>query len=161
MFKQSNDKDGYVLYKHEEAASRRKHCKSWRVVFCGGLVKYLRILYDYSIGSCITSLSCSKYFRSDKPHHIEMNSYSASFSASCSSRDREKTLAVLEAERPPIETVRKLDKLMKGRVNRHFENHIQKWKNRKRFPFKVILDLLLIILITTQVSIATPRYRLY
>ena len=60
--------------------------------------------------------------------------------------------AILESEKPPIETVRKLDELMKERVNRHFENHLQKWKNRKRFPFKVILDLLLIVLVTAQVS---------
>ena len=156
MFKERNDKGDYFLYKYEEAGSQHKDCQSWRVVFSEGLVKCLRILYDYSIGSCITSVSCSKYFRSDKPDHIEMNSYSASFTASVSGS--KKTGPAFLAEKPPIETIRKLDKLMKERVNRHFENHIQKWKNRKRFPFKVILDLLLIILITTQVS---SLYRLY
>ena len=131
MLSENSDKDDYVLYEHGENTSLPRKC--------------LRILYDYSIGSCIASLprSAPAYHRSNTgTQNIEMDSMSSS-----------RTNAVLKnPEKPTTETFRKIDKQMKEKVNRHFENHFQKWKNRKRFPFKVMLDLLLIVLVTTQVS---------
>ena len=65
--------------------------------------------------------------------------------------------AVVEDEKPTTEAIKKIDKLMKDKINHHFENHLQKWKNRKRFPFKVILDILLVALVTAQVSVANSH----
>ena len=40
---------------------------------------------------------------------------------------------------------------MKEKVNRHFENHKKKWK-RQKFPWKVLLHILLVVSVTVQVS---------
>lgn len=53
---------------------------------------------------------------------------------------------------PALQTVRERDKFLKAEVNLHFENHLQKWWKRKRFPFKIVQHLLLVILVTVQVS---------
>ena len=126
-FRQSGDNcDGYTLHKEPRTES--------------GLTKCFWILYDYSIGSCIVSLSCSQYFQCDKPQRMEMGSYSSESPSSSAS-----------AEKTARHTVRGRDTFLKEEVNLHFENHLQKWK-RKRFPFKITLHLLLVALVTVQVS---------
>ena len=49
---------------------------------------------------------------------------------------------------------RKADCLMRKRIQHHFQDHIRKWKDseRPRFPWKMILHLLLVIVVTIQVS---------
>ena len=145
MLRQNNDKtNGYVLYKvDEEFVPLTNSRQNWSI---GEYVaKCCWILYDYSLGSCITSCrNFSQYFQRDTdPDYIEMNDFY------CESLKK----AVIEDEKPTTDAIKKIDKLMKEKINHHFENHFQKWKNRKRFPFKVILDILLIALVTAQVSV--------
>ena len=46
------------------------------------------------------------------------------------------------------------DNEMKTKLRYHFRSHIGKWKDktRRRFPWKLILHILLLVLVTTQVS---------
>ena len=46
------------------------------------------------------------------------------------------------------------DRKMKKRLSYHFKSHIEKWtdKTRRRFPWKLALHVLLLIIVTTQVS---------
>ena len=138
---QNNDHKDYLLYKPEEksldaANSKRSSCIS-------SLSKMLRILYQFSIGSCIHSLlSCSEYFRNDEPYaepyaepyeSIELDGLSGNLKQAPESKKA-------------IEDAR-----MKKKINIHFQSHLQKWK-RKYFPFKVTFHLLLVVLVTVQVS---------
>ena len=45
------------------------------------------------------------------------------------------------------------DRKMKEMLHYHFQDHIQKWTNRKhrRFPWKLVLHLLLVVSVTAQV----------
>jgi len=46
------------------------------------------------------------------------------------------------------------DREMKERLRYHFKSHIEKWtdEDRRRFPWKLVLHLLLLAIVTTQVS---------
>ena len=50
---------------------------------------------------------------------------------------------------------READRLMRKRILYHFKDHIRKWKDsdRPRFPWKMILHILLVIVVTVQVRI--------
>ena len=67
---QSNDNKGYLLYESKEKSldvSGESRAKSSSCT--SSLLKVLRFLYQYSIGSCIFSLlSCSEYFHGDEPY---------------------------------------------------------------------------------------------
>jgi len=43
---------------------------------------------------------------------------------------------------------------MRAKLRHHFKSHIEKWtdETKRRFPWKLILHILLILLVTTQVS---------
>ena len=47
------------------------------------------------------------------------------------------------------------DKRMKERLHYQFQDHIQKWtdRNHRRFPWKLVLHLLLVVSVTVQVSV--------
>lgn len=51
--------------------------------------------------------------------------------------------------------------VMKERLNFHFMNPFQKWKNSKkrRFPWKLLVQLISIILVTTQVGVLCNDFR--
>ena len=137
--------NGYVLHEETESLHTENRCTRLR----RGLTKCFGILYDYSIGSCITSLSCTQYFQCDKPQRVrdgEMNTFSQSGSLAGFQKS-----SAIPAESPAQQTIRRRDKFLKEEINLHFENHLQKWK-RKRFPFKIVLYLLLVVLVTVQVS---------
>ena len=150
----NNSEKGYVLYKpdetlksldvavHSRRAKRGAGERSTSVT--SNLRKLFGIFYQYLIVSFIYSLSCSQYFRSDGPHAdkiVEMNNF-------CSGNLNGEPKWALQFEKATR------DKHMKEKINFHFQSHLQKWKQR-HFPFKVTLHLLLIVLVTTQVSITT------
>ena len=134
---QNNDHKDYLLYKPEEksldvANSKRSSCIS-------SLSKMLRILYQFSIGSCIHSLlSCSEYFRDDEPYAGPYESVELDGLPGNLKQTPESKKAIRDAR-------------MKKKINLHFQSHLQKWK-RKYFPFKVTFHLLLVVLVTVQVS---------
>ena len=84
------------------------------------LFSRLKPIYKYTIGSCVPFSSCSP-FGHESAHSPEFN--------------EPKELLVDE---------------IKTKVNRHFENHLEKWERRK-FPWKALFHLLLVILVTIQV----------
>ena len=55
---------------------------------------------------------------------------------------------------------RKADCRMRKRIRYHFQDHIRKWRDteRPRFPWKMVLHFLLVIVVTVQVR---PTYCLY
>ena len=63
--------------------------------------------------------------------------------------------ATYETEDHWKKKTRKADCSMRKRIRHHFQDHIRKWKNpdRPRFPWKMILHFLLVIVVTIQVSI--------
>ena len=115
--------------------------------------RIFKSLYQYTISSCASSLRLSKYWLSDEPpveplsdepHTkvvVEMASFPPGNLNTGAPESKESTVTMKE----------RLDNRMKKKINLHFESHLQKWK-RQRFPFKVTLHLLLIVLVTTQVS---------
>ena len=133
---QNNDKKEYLLYKPEEKSldvangSRAKASSS--------LWKMLGILYHYSIGSCIYTLlsCCSQYFLNDEEPYdrVELD-----------------ILCPENLKKAPESKKAIRDTRMKEKINLHFQSHLQKWK-RRQFPFKVTLHLLLVVLVTVQVS---------
>ena len=137
---QNNDNKEYLLYKPEEKSLDVANGNRAKGSSCiSSLSKMLGILYQYSIGSCIHSLlSCSQYFRSDaKPFDNE----SVELDIVCPGN----------LKKAPESKKAIRDTRMKEKINLHFQSHLQKWK-RKHFPFKVTLHLLLVVLVTVQVS---------
>lgn len=86
--------------------------------------KVLRFLYFYTIRSCLPRAEC---LTGNTPQ--ETSQKANSFQAQ----------------------IERQEALMKEKVNFHFGDHIKKWKERN-FPWKVSLHLLLIVLVTVQVS---------
>ena len=89
----------------------------------------LKLLYLYTIGSCVPKCSTQaetqskQQTRNDKPTELE-----------------------------EMVQVREREKQAKKKVNRHFENHVQKYLKRFHFPWKPIFHILLVALVTAQVS---------
>ena len=119
----SDGKGSYFLYQNNSPDVDNSRTS---LIF-GSLLKCLKVLYHYTIASCLPN-------QSDDAEHIEMVNFSSG-----------------EAGIASKAAIRKREELiMKKKVNLHFEDHLQKWK-RKKFPFKVMLHLLLLVLVTAQV----------
>ena len=120
--------------------------------------RMFKSLYQYTIISCMSSLNLSNYWQSDEPPVelsiesdakgvvIEMDSFPPGNQKAGVQDGTPKSKNPID-----IEKERRADELMKKKIKFHFQSHLQKWK-RQRFPFKVTLHLLLIVLVTTQVS---------
>lgn len=103
-----------------------------------GLRRILKILYQFTIGSCLYTLlpNCSRPNHDNAADQYELNNH-----------------ASREAKREEFKKrAAESDKCMKEKINFHFQSHYQKWK-RKQFPFKPSLHLLLVMLVTLQVLI--------
>ena len=95
-------------------------------------------LYLYTIGSC-------RYFNT-----------------SLSRKDR-RELRMLSQSQDDTDTkedhwkrkTRKADCQMRKRIRYHFKDHIRKWRDteRPRFPWKMILHFLLVVVVTVQVRL--------
>ena len=102
-------------------------------------------LYLYTIGSC-------RYFNT-----------------SLSRKDRIELRMLWESQDGSIDTdtkedqwkrkTRKADCKMRKRIRYHFKDHIKKWrdKERPRFPWKMILHFLLVIVVSIQVWLCTTE----
>lgn len=113
--------------------------------------KIFSCLYAYTIGSCL-------YFKSDTDRKATVEEIKLK-SAISTKKNKTKERVLEEDGSMSSEWKRKIglkaDCKMKKRIQYHFKNHISRWtdKNRRRFPWKVILHLLLVALVTTQVTI--------
>ena len=112
--------------------------------------RILSCLYTYTIGSCL-------YFKNDAPDHGQKVKEQIELKVLPRS-DQTKGQSVLESDKIKSEWKRKTflkeDCKMKKRIQCHFDDHVKKWINRpdqRRFPWKLILHLVLVALVTTQV----------
>ena len=89
------------------------------------------------------------------------------FNPSLSRKDRIELRMLWESQDGNIDTdtkedqwkrkTRKADCQMKKRIRYHFKDHIKKWRDteRPRFPWKMILHFLLVIIVSVQVRLNT------
>lgn len=133
---------GYELYDDSEA-DQTACSRGSRI--CSYLSRHL---YAYTIGSCL-------YFKNDtdrraSSEEIELKSMilRSQKNGSVDLEDSDKIDSEWRRK-----TAHKADCKMKKRIQYHFKDHIRRWKDgsRRRFPWKVILHLLLVVLVTTQV----------
>lgn len=101
----------------------------------------LSCLYVYTIGSC-------RYFGANDvslshKDRVELRSLWKSKEDIDSNEDHWK------------KKTRKADCVMRKRIRNHFKDHIRKWKDseRPRFPWKMILYISLVVVVTVQVSL--------
>ena len=115
---------------------------AYELIFEGSPTLCSRIcsrLYKYTVGSC---LYCSDD-ETDSDLLIELNTLPGKNAQKESDIERQK------------KSFLKADCKMKKRIQYHFDDHVKKWINRpdrRRFPWKPILHLVFVALVTTQVS---------
>ena len=111
--------------------------------FCYYTKECLKILYKYSLGSCIHSKRCPCVARQR-----------CTCTCSQSNKDAELEMADISNSKPNTEIKERKDceTCMKKAVNYHYQSHVKKWSQHQKFPWKVILHLLLVALVTIQVS---------
>jgi len=111
----------------------------------------LSCLYTYTFGSCRyfgkTNISLSRKDR------VELRTLWKS---------QLDTTFVLREDDEWKKKTKKADCLMKKRIRYHFKDHIRKWTNseRPRFPWKMMLHILLVVVVTVQVSLQCIRIEL-
>lgn len=98
-------------------------------------------LFRFTFGSCY-------YSRDDSHSHTgghELTDYTTEEREPLINRDSEWTTKIQQE---------RADHRIKLRLQRHFQDHIQKWSRDKhpRFPWKAGLHLLLVVFVTAQVS---------
>ena len=124
--------ENYQMYSEDE---REDHPQS------NLLARICSFLFLYTVGSCRyfgrTSNSLSREDR------VELRSLWQLQDATYTTEDHWK------------KKTRKADCVMRKRIRYHFQDHIRKWKDseRPRFPWKMILHFLLVIVVTIQVRI--------
>ena len=93
-------------------------------------------LYSYTIGSC-------RYFHTSlsREDRIELRMLWQSHDVTDTKEDHWK------------KKTRKADCKMRKRIRYHFKDHIRKWRDteRPRFPWKMFLHFLLVVVVTVQV----------
>lgn len=137
----SSLEDHHVKKKPQDSAETNKYYQYAK--------ECLNSLYKYSLGSfihpkrcpCVISHKCTcTYSQSKKDtdlESIEMGDYLESKSNAEINRIQERK----ESEYRIIEA-----------INRHYQSHLKKWSERQKFPWKIVLHLLLVVLVTVQVS---------
>ena len=106
-------------------------------------------LYHYTIGSC-----CYAPLR-----WLCITLFQDCCKCCCTSREKEETphYEILSENKKwkRASQVDEADRKMKERLHHQFQDHIQKWTDRKhrRFPWKLVLHLLLVVSVTVQVSV--------
>lgn len=109
-------------------------------------------LYTYTIGSCLYFTNADAPDQKANMKIIELKSMT--------STDKKNSKSVLEEDNNvdnewKKKTARKAaDCKMKKRIQHHFKDHVKRWldSHRRRFPWKLILHLLLVAVVTTQVT---------
>ena len=101
--------------------------------------KFLAYFYAYTIGSCYYGGGYTPFCNREMGEFVEMHMNS---NGVVHDHNQEPECHICSAE---IQ--------MKSKLHHHFKSHIGKWtnKNRRKFPWKVILHIILVLLITTQV----------
>ena len=137
--------------------SRKDSCRS---KMCWLLLQ----IYHYTIGSCCyTPLKwlCATLFNSCCCHQSSCNCWSTETTyyevvSEISLPDNAKD----SIEWKRTSKIDKADSQMKCRLRHQFQDHIQKWTDRKhqRFPWTLVLHLLLLVSVTVQVCVRACKY---
>jgi len=114
------------------------------------LTRILTSLRTYTIGACNYSFchSCAKSSEGD----IQLKALTLKLNV------KDNTCGVCGGGQEEEEEWKKracqADREMKKRLRYHFKSHIEKWtdEDRRRFPWKLILHVLLLAIVTAQVS---------
>ena len=106
------------------------------------LTRILTSLRTYTIGSCNYS-SCHSCAKSSEGVKLNVKDNMCGVYSGGQEEEEEWEKRACQA-----------DKEMKKRLRYHFKSHIEKWtdENRRRFPWKLILHVLLLAIVTVQVS---------
>lgn len=112
-------------------------------------VNSLKVLYKYTIGSCIPVRCLTRCLpeQTDRSQTLKREESGTFY--------REPKL-IIDDDKEVVGDERQ----KKEKVNRHFENHIQKWK-RLHFPWKPTFHILLVALVTVQVGVNMGISTLY
>ena len=112
-------------------------------------------LYAYTVGSCL-------YFNNDEKDSDQKAKVQIELKALVSESTQQTKGKSAQEESDEIinsewkkKIFLKADCKMKKRIQYHFDDHVKKWINRpdrQRFPWKPILHLVFVALVTTQVS---------
>ena len=117
--------------------------------------RLLSCLYLYTFGSC-------RYSKTSLTHKDRLELRSLWKSASAALVDTQSTSLRQDQDQEDHwkRKARKADCIMKKRIRHHFRDHIRKWTHveRPRFPWKMILHVLLVIVVTVQVRIYNYNY---
>lgn len=145
MFSDSVVDNMYTLYHGAESSKKNLHA-SRKTRYCEHAKSCLKVLYDYSVGSCLPAQYTGASKRNGTKQRtdaetIEMDDFIG-----------------LIPEREAVTTKDRKELEMKDAVKFHYQSHLQKWTKHKRFPWKVIFHLLLVVLVTIQVSIVDTAY---
>ena len=122
---------------------------------------FLSCLYTYTIGSCL-------YFKDDADVGLPLTDGEELIELEpVISSDQKSDKGNLEEggsySRSSNEWKKSAECRMKKRIKYHFTDHIRRWiidSDQRRFPWKMILHLLLVALVTTQVTSSFVYIRL-
>ena len=120
----------YQMYSEDEAEDHPRFNVLTRLCSC---------LFLYTLGSCpYFGKANNSLTRKDR---VELRSLWKSQDDAFTTEDHWK------------KKTRKADCVMRKRIRHHFQDHIRKWKDpeRPRFPWKMILHIILVVVVTIQV----------
>ena len=106
-------------------------------------------LFRSTIGPCYNECKRAwRYYSSDDSYSSldrELTDYTSEEREPLMNEDNEWTTKILKE---------RADDRIKKRLQRHFQDHVQKWSRdiHPRFPWKAVLHLLLVVFVTVQVS---------
>ena len=115
---------------------------------CSGLFS---CLYTYTIGSCL-------YFKSDDASSPSTSSVNNGEELELKPMTLSDHAKYDKSKLEEDSGWKKVECKMKKRIQYHFTDHIKRWmdSDQRRFPWKMILHLLLVALVTTQVTNYDP-----
>ena len=125
--------DCYVKQKPQDNAETNKYYYYAK--------KCLKSLYKYSLESFIHSIRCPG-----------VGSYKCTCSQSKKGTELEMVDFSNSKSNVEIKERKESESDMREAVNCHYQSHLKKWNQDRKFPWKVVLHLLLVVLVTVQVS---------
>ena len=138
-----DERKGYKLF---EDKPQDKPRDKPTLSICARIYSYF---YTYTVGSCL-------YFKNDAD-----NAEETELKLVIQSTGQSNFLDTISREDDDLnnEWKRKVTRIadckMKKRIQYHFKDHVKRWmdSDKRRFPWKLILHLLLVALVTTQVTL--------
>ena len=146
-----DERKGYKLFEDKPQDKLRDKPT---LSICARIYSYF---YTYTVGSCL-------YFKNDAD-----NAEETELKLVIQSSGQRNFLDTVSREDDDLnnESKRKVTRIadckMKKRIQYHFKDHVKRWmdSDKRRFPWKLILHLLLVALVTTQVTLYSHLWLIY